>query len=531
MIATILKSSSTFSAVEYNEKKVSKGVAELLEIKNFDYLTLSGNITPNALQEYLIKYSSINQRTKNTQFHLAISCKRDEYSYDELVKIAHQYLKEMGYEEEGQPLLIYAHHDTNNHHIHIVTSRIAPNGLKINDHNERLRSQKVLNKIMGIKPKQDVKQIIENSLTYSFNTIGQFQSILESCGYESYVEDNMLNIKKGGSVLDNIPLEKIEKHYSIKKKDDTKKRKLQLKAILLKYKKIALNKDELCRIMKKKFGVGLIFVGSKDKPYGYMVVDHKGKTVYKGSEILNMKVLLNFVEKQTNDASLHSDEILYFIHELLHDHRELTINDVNNLLWRKYGVNIYRNGTIRDMRYKTISQLNEEDFNILKENKKCKWLQSFCPTTEEEREILCRLGRIDNISRINIVSEKDKEKQNATILLIQGLMSVKDKKQVFEELRKNNIIILQKEENVFALNLRNSVIVNLNNEHIDISLLKKHDVKHEEEISTNASHQRQSIPFGQILRPAHSEHRANREWEVGSHDNWDDIDDERKLKR
>jgi hypothetical protein len=23
----------------------------------------------------------------------------------------------------------------------------------------------------------------------------------------------------------------------------------------------------------------------------------------------------------------------------------------------------------------------------------------------------------------------------------------------------------------------------------------------------------------------------NREWEVGSHDNWDDIDDERKLKR
>ena len=30
MIATILKSSSTFSAVNYNERKVSKGAAELV---------------------------------------------------------------------------------------------------------------------------------------------------------------------------------------------------------------------------------------------------------------------------------------------------------------------------------------------------------------------------------------------------------------------------------------------------------------------------------------------------------------------
>ena len=34
----------------------------------------------------------------------------------------------MGYGEEGQPLLIYGHYDTNNHHIHIVTSRIDPQG-------------------------------------------------------------------------------------------------------------------------------------------------------------------------------------------------------------------------------------------------------------------------------------------------------------------------------------------------------------------------------------------------------------------
>ena len=126
MIATILHSSSTFNAVNYNERKVSKGTAELLEISNFDYLQKTGNVTAANLQEYLVKYSSVNQNIKNTQFHVSISCKKQEYTHDQLLDIAHQYLKEMGYADKGQPVLIYAHHDTGNNHIHIVTSRVNP---------------------------------------------------------------------------------------------------------------------------------------------------------------------------------------------------------------------------------------------------------------------------------------------------------------------------------------------------------------------------------------------------------------------
>lgn len=66
MIATILKSSSTFSAVNYNERKVSKGTAELVEIANFGYLQKTGNLSATNLREYLVKYSSINQNIKNT---------------------------------------------------------------------------------------------------------------------------------------------------------------------------------------------------------------------------------------------------------------------------------------------------------------------------------------------------------------------------------------------------------------------------------------------------------------------------------
>ena len=54
MIATILPSSTTFHAVEYNERKVAKGQAVLLEMKNFGYVGAADGYTPEQLQQYLI---------------------------------------------------------------------------------------------------------------------------------------------------------------------------------------------------------------------------------------------------------------------------------------------------------------------------------------------------------------------------------------------------------------------------------------------------------------------------------------------
>ena len=54
MIATILPSSTNFHAVEYNERKVAKGQAVLLEMKNFGYVGAADGYTPEQLQQYLI---------------------------------------------------------------------------------------------------------------------------------------------------------------------------------------------------------------------------------------------------------------------------------------------------------------------------------------------------------------------------------------------------------------------------------------------------------------------------------------------
>lgn len=112
MIATILPSSTNFHAVGYNERKVAKGIAQLIEIKNLGALDRKGRHTSEELVDYLQSYSDRNSRIKKTQFHVAISCKGHEMTEEQLLDFAHEYLKEMGYMEEGQPLLVYAHHDT-----------------------------------------------------------------------------------------------------------------------------------------------------------------------------------------------------------------------------------------------------------------------------------------------------------------------------------------------------------------------------------------------------------------------------------
>ena len=93
MIATILPPSTTFHAVDYNERKVSEGVAELLEMKNFGSIGKIDPYTPDELKQYLIDYTQRNEYIKKPQFHLAISCRGDDYTQEQLLNITHQYLK------------------------------------------------------------------------------------------------------------------------------------------------------------------------------------------------------------------------------------------------------------------------------------------------------------------------------------------------------------------------------------------------------------------------------------------------------
>jgi relaxase/mobilization nuclease domain protein len=528
MIATILRSSTRFNAVEYNEKKVTQGTAKLLEIKNFDLLQKTGNVNSTSLQDYLIKYSSKNDNIQKPQFHLAISCKKDEYDYDELIEFAHKYLKKMGYGEEGQPLLIYGHYDTNNHHIHIVTSRIDPQGKKIEHDNERLRSQAVINKLMGLNPQNEVKKAIQESFAYSFDTLGQFQAILESCGYESFNDADMISIKKGGVVLDTIHLDEISKHFKVSNKEKSEKRRKQLKAIFLKYKKITSNKEELDRILQKKFGVNLIFIGKKDSPYGYLIVDHKEKAVYKGGDVLSLKELLTYPQKKQVIDNNNKEAILKTLNSLLEVNNKSTMREVNKSLWQKFGVNIYSDGVIRDKRKRVIAQADQRILDTLNYNAKVHWIKGFNPSTMQERAILCQFGHIDNEEDIEIAPETNREKINALINDIKEIVGTSEKDELYSNLKAAKIIIIRKEQELYALDLGISTIVNLQETDIVLSKFKSINKGHDR---SNLNQVNISGQWGKILSSTSSAHHSNREWEVGGNSDWEYVDNELKHKR
>ena len=365
MIATILPPSTTFHAVDYNERKVSEGVAELLEMKNFGSIGRIDPYTPDELKQYLIDYTQRNERIQKPQFHLAISCRGDEYTYDQLLDFAHQYLKEMGYGDPNQPILIYAHHDTDNHHLHIVTSRIAPDGHKIDHNQERIRSQEVINRIMGENQEQRASEAVRKALEYRFSTLNQFKAILESSGYECYEKDDNLCIKRDGHVIDTLPMATVQQHCQTFKPDE--RRRKQLRAILLKYRDMTADKEELHQLMKHKFGVDLIFHGSKDKPYGYTIIDHQRKTALKGGEVLKLKDLLQF---QSKEERLHRmDE---FIDAMLEDNPDLTTRELNHILRRQFGTHISKGRIAYGEEY---IDLQDYQVEALRANDRRAWLQ------------------------------------------------------------------------------------------------------------------------------------------------------------
>ena len=341
MIITILPSSANFHAIAYNEMKVEKGVATLLEAQNILGLRPE-NYTPEKLRQFFLDYSSRNTHIQNAQFHVAVSCKGSEYTHEQLLDIAHRYLKEMGYAEEGQPLLIYAHHDTDNNHIHIITSRVAPDGHKIDHNHEKRRSHQVTQKIMeeytGQKQEPEVNDIVKEALSYRYTSKAQFCAIMESLGYDCKDDDEkpLIHLYRGGGELGTIQVQLIMQHALKENRPDNRRRQ-QLRAILQKYRNLSANKEELAAHMKKKFGISLVFVGKADTPYGYILVDHKSKTVFKGGDFLSIKELLQFEVAATRFAKIEKT-----IDELLADNPKLTTLDINRILYRQFGTRIHK---------------------------------------------------------------------------------------------------------------------------------------------------------------------------------------------
>lgn len=321
MIVKLMKpAGSSFPGVNYNDKKIDKGKGELMLMKNFPSF-INGSSSKEEVKSYLASVSK-NEKVKKPQFHAALSTKFREHSKEELTKVAESFMDEMGYGD--QPFIVVFHNDTENNHVHLVSTRVDKStGKKINDSYEKLKSQKALAKVMekmyGISNVENINKL----LSYRISSLKQLELLLERNGFrlaQNKEDETKMDILKNGVREKTINGNQIV--FDNKKNENRTK---QIKAILSKYKELHSGtifkvedrrkqeamlpeekqdedpepkiefESELQKKLKDIFGIDIIF-HHKDgqKPFGYSLIDNKTGTVYKGSEIMKMKELFEF---------------------------------------------------------------------------------------------------------------------------------------------------------------------------------------------------------------------------------------------
>ena len=333
MIVKVMKAAGvSFPGVKYNDKKVEKGNGELMLMKNFPPF-----ITENSAKEEVKNYLSAvskSDKVKKPQFHAVISTKFLEHTKEELTKVAEEFMSEMGYDK--QPFLVVFHNDTENNHVHIVSTRVDKStGKKIDDSYEKLKSQKALSKVIEKLYEKNSKEEINKLLNYKLSSTNQLGLLLQRSGYKlspNKLDENLIDILKNGVCEKTLSKNQI---CLVNRKNDNRSK--QLKAILIKYSKLYSNQvfkvedcrkqestlpnekhdenwkpkiefeSELQKKLRDVFGIDIVFHHKDDKqPFGYTLIDHKTGAVYKGSEILKMNEIFEFTEQKVDKRLFES---------------------------------------------------------------------------------------------------------------------------------------------------------------------------------------------------------------------------------
>ena len=454
MVVVVLKAATSFAGIDYNERKNEEGKSELLVAENF--AMNPDNLKKSDYIAYMESVCRTNPAVKAKQFHAVISCKGREYSAEDLKNVALQYINKMGY--GNNPYMIYFHSDTENNHVHIVSTRVQKNGQKVKDNMEAVRSQKVINQIMNVDLALKAKDDISKYMEFSFSTVQQYKLLLEQSGWKLREKDGLLILYKGGEKHASIQLEQIKdkaKQYT----PDEERRK-QITALLFKYKQ-GLSYTELQTLMKDKFGINLVFHTGKGhtKPYGYTLIDYRNKRVLKGGEVMDLKELLVEPNKQAKVEHCNS-----IINLLLKDGTKYTMDSFKKLML-DYGYRFSMNGTIFiNGDDKALLVLDKKLLKELRYNSRVYEANKFNVATLKEAELL---SRIYHVKKDDILIQEHMDKKNTvyTDMINSYLAHSSD---LHSTLREKGILFVEDDNLVYLIDKKNKVIVSTDDLGINI---------------------------------------------------------------
>ena len=302
-------SSKNFGGVRYNTNKMEANKGELMALRNFGAIQNDTTLKPEEVKQYLLSVANLNPKVEKKQFHATITCKGKEYDKHQLTEAAHDWVKKMGY--AGNPYIVVFHNDTEHNHVHIVSSRIdIRTGKRIPDSFENVRAVKAIDQV--VKEKYGIDRKLANSdfSLYNVTTLSQLKLLYETSGHSMSERAGELSFYNRDSLVKSFDLKKLMADIGENKED--KKRTQQLKALFEKYLsehggelkpqhqnlagqregKIIGYNSEFSEFMRDRFGLQFVFHFKDEKtPYGYSIIDHKSKAVFKGSSIMKLSQL------------------------------------------------------------------------------------------------------------------------------------------------------------------------------------------------------------------------------------------------
>jgi hypothetical protein len=204
MVAKIESGKSIIGALNYNERKVKVGKANLIMAQLYPKEPRLLSFDDKLFR--LTDLAARNVRTKTNAVHLSLNFDLSENLPEEkLCQIAEAYMEKIGFGQ--QPFLAYQHFDAGHNHIHILTTNITADGTRISLHNiGKLKSEparkaieqeyglvkaedqdRSINVQKNVKPLiyggTDTKRAISNivshvSQTYKFTSLAEFNAVL-----------------------------------------------------------------------------------------------------------------------------------------------------------------------------------------------------------------------------------------------------------------------------------------------------------------------------------------------------------------
>lgn len=336
MVAKIVTGKSIRGLLNYNERKVSAGKAELIMASRF-----AGEIDQlgfNQKLQRLEHLTDLNSHVKTNSVHIMLNFDiKENPDHFKLQQIAAAYMEKIGFGD--QPYLVYKHEDAAHPHIHIVTTNICEDGTRINLHDigkrlseparKELETEFCLIKAEGkglkegiaIKPvnlekaeygKTPTKRAITNVVTavtrdYKYTSLAELNAILKQFNViaDRGKEDTQMFQKKGliYSILDEkgnktgIPFKASSlngkptlNYLENKFTQNEEKRKPYKDSLKASIDKTFTNCHEITKetFVKElaRLQINTIFrQNEQGQTYGITFVDNHNKTVFNGSDL------------------------------------------------------------------------------------------------------------------------------------------------------------------------------------------------------------------------------------------------------